>query len=108
MPAGSAISSVAYDKIGDVLLAQGKLAEALASYREDLAITSRLAAADPSNASWQRDLSVSYNKVGDALVAQGKLDEALASYREGLAIRARLAKSDPEQCGLAIRSRHQQ
>ena len=96
--------SVAYDEIGDVLVAQGNLPEALKSYRDGLAIGERLAKADPSNAGWQRDLSVSYEKVGDVLVAQGNLTEALKSYRDGLAIRERLAKADPSNTRLAARS----
>src|SRR5258706_9460279 len=67
--------SVSYDRIGDVLVAQGKLDEALKSYRDSLAIHERLAASDRSNTGWQRDLSVSYDRVGDVLVAQGKLDD---------------------------------
>ena len=69
--------SVSYDRVGDVLVAQGNLPEALKTFREGLAISERLAAADPGNAGWQRDLSVSNNKVGDVLVAQGNLPEAL-------------------------------
>ena len=86
--------SVAYNRVGDVLKAQGKLDEALKAYRDGLAIAERLAAADRSNTQWQRDLSISYNKVGDVLVDQGKLDEALKVYRDGLAIRERLAAAD--------------
>ncbi len=59
-----------------MLVAQGKLDEALKSYRDSLAIRERLVAADRSNTQWQRDLSVSYDKVGNVLEAQGKLDEA--------------------------------
>jgi eukaryotic-like serine/threonine-protein kinase len=91
--------SVAYDEVGDVLVTQGNLAEALKSFRDGLAIRERLAKADPNNAGWQRDLSVSYNKVGDVLVAQGNLAEALKSFRDGLAIRERLAKADPNNAG---------
>jgi hypothetical protein len=36
--------SVSYNKVGDVLVAQGKLDEALKSYRDSLAIAERLAA----------------------------------------------------------------
>jgi hypothetical protein len=54
-----------------VLVAQGKLDEALKAYRDGLAITERLTAADPSNAQWQHDLSISYEHVGDVLEAQG-------------------------------------
>ena len=69
-----------------MLVAQGNLAEALKSYQDSLAISERLAKADPSNAGWQRDLSVSYDKIGDVLVAQGNLAEALKAYRDSLAI----------------------
>ena len=80
-PAGSAICRCRYNKVGDVLVAQGNLPEALNSFRDSLAIAERLAKSDPGNAGWQRDLSVSYIKVGDVLVAQGDLPEALKSYQ---------------------------
>ena len=41
---GSAICRSSYDKVGDVLVAQGKLDEALKAYRDSLAIRERLAA----------------------------------------------------------------
>ena len=65
------------DRIGDVLLAQGDRAGALAAYRKGLAIAEKLAARDPANTDWQRDLSVSHNKIGDVLVAQGDGEGAL-------------------------------
>jgi len=78
--------AAAYNGVGDVLVAQGNLTEALKSFRDALVIGERLAKADPNNAGWQRDLSISYDRVGDVLVAQGNLTEALKSYRESLAI----------------------
>ena len=87
-----------------MLMAQGKLEEALKAYRDSLAIRERLAAADPSNTQWQRDLSVSYNRVGDVLKAQGKLEEALKAYRDSLAIIERLAAADPSNTAVAARS----
>ena len=87
--------SVAYQKVGDVLVAQGKLDEALQGYGLNLSTAERLAASDRSNIEWQRDLENSYNKVGHVLVAQGKLDEALQSYWRNLAIAERLAAADP-------------
>ncbi len=78
--------SVSYDRVGDVLVAQGNLPEALKTFRDGLAIRDRLAKSDPGNAGWQRDLSVSYDRVGDVLVAQGNLPEALKTFRDGLAI----------------------
>ncbi|MGA7328657.1 MAG: hypothetical protein WBX25_30250 [Rhodomicrobium sp.] len=46
--------SVSYDKVGDVLVAEDNLAEALQAYRDKLGIAERLAKADPGNAGWQR------------------------------------------------------
>jgi tetratricopeptide (TPR) repeat protein len=89
----------AYKEIGDVLLAQGKLTEALRSYRDGLTATELLANADPTNTGWQRNLSVSYNKVGDLQASQGKLTEALKSYRDGLTVTAQLAKASPTNAG---------
>jgi len=91
--------TVSYNKVGDVLVAQGNLTEALKSFRDGLAIVERLAQADPNNAGWQRDLTVSYNKVGDVLAAQGNLTQALKSFSDVLAIRDRLAKADPNNAG---------
>jgi len=76
-------------------VAQGEGAAALAEYRLGMAIAARLAAADPANAKWQRDLSISHNKIGDVLRAQGEGAAALAEYRLGMAIAARLAAADP-------------
>ena len=56
---------------------------------------STLAARDPGNTQWQRDLSVSHSKLGDVLVAQGDLPGALEAYRKGLAIMETLAARDP-------------
>jgi hypothetical protein len=61
-----------------VLVAQGKLDEALKAYRDGLAIAERLAAADRNNTEWQRDLSIAYEKVGDVLVAQGKVEAPIS------------------------------
>jgi tetratricopeptide (TPR) repeat protein len=87
--------SISYERIGDVQVAQGNLADALRSFRDGLAIIERLAQSDTGNADWQRDLSVSYVKIGDVQVAQGNLVDALKSFRDGLAISERLARSDP-------------
>jgi hypothetical protein len=54
----------AYCLSGDVYSAQGKLEAAQDAYGESLAISLRLAEADPSNASWQRQLAVAHGNVG--------------------------------------------
>lgn len=58
--------SVSHNRIGDVLVAQGDGPGALAAYRKGLAIREALAARDPANAEWQRDLIVSNVKLGEA------------------------------------------
>ena len=91
--------SVSLDKVGDVRLAAGDRAGALAAYEESLAIRRKLAAADPGNAGWQRDVSVSLSKVGDVRLAAGDRAGALAAYEEGLAIMRKLAAADPGNAG---------
>ena len=88
--------SVSYNKIGDVLVDQGNLPEALKAYRDDLAIADRLAKADPGNASWQRDLSVSYGKLGVAFRKAGDKAKALDALRQGRAIMVRLTSLSPD------------
>src|SRR5262245_56435270 len=81
--------------LGDVLQTKGQLAEALAAFRESLAIFQRLTALDPSNAAWQCDLADAHFRLGNILQAQGHLAEALAAFRESLAIFQRLTALDP-------------
>ena len=57
--------------LGDILVKQGDLQAALKSYQKSLAIAERLAASDPGNMEWQRDLSVSYEKIGGVQKDQG-------------------------------------
>ena len=91
--------AASYNNQGDTLLAQGKLDAARKAYEQGLAISERLAKADPSNSGWQRDLSVSYDRLGDVETAAGKLDAARQAYEQGLAISERLAKADPSNSG---------
>lgn len=56
--------SICQNKIGDVLVAQGDGAGALAAYRQGLAIAEALAARDPANTQWQCDLAVSCANLG--------------------------------------------
>ncbi len=74
----------------------GELAAAEGACRTAHRFFEVLAAADPHNAEWQRDLSVSWNKVGDVRVARGDLEGAREAYEAALAIMQRLAAADPE------------
>ncbi len=64
-PSGSATCRSATNKLGDLAVAAGDLTAARTAYQAGLDIATRLAAADPSNTQWQRDLSISHNKLGD-------------------------------------------
>ena len=64
---------------------QGDLSGALAAYRQSLAVSERLAAADPSNAGWQRDLWVSYWRIADMLERSGE-KEAIDWWRRAYAV----------------------
>ena len=83
------------ERIGDVLVALGKGAEALATYQARLTIAERLAAQDPDNLQWQRELSDNHVRIGDVLAALGEGDGALASYQVRLAVAERMANQDP-------------
>jgi tetratricopeptide (TPR) repeat protein len=87
--------SVSYDRLGAVVVPQGRLVKAVRAYRKSLAITKTLVAGDPRNTEWQRDLSVSYNKLGDVAIAQEHFAKAAQAYGNGLAIRKLLAARDP-------------
>ena len=84
-PGGSGTCRFLTIKLGDVAVAQGKLDDAARAYGDGLVIAKKLAAGDPSNTQWQRDLSVSFVHLGDVAVAQGKLDDAAQAYSDGLA-----------------------
>jgi tetratricopeptide (TPR) repeat protein/class 3 adenylate cyclase/tRNA A-37 threonylcarbamoyl transferase component Bud32 len=82
--------------LGDVLVAQGKLQDALELYQQSLAIAKGLAEQDKYkfDPDIQRDFSVIYDKLGDVLLAQSKLQDALDAYQQGLTITKRLAEQD--------------
>ena len=61
---------MAHNNIGVALFDQGRLEEAMASYREALRL--------------KPDYALAHNNLGIALKTQGRLEEATASYREAL------------------------
>ena len=89
------LKAISRNNFGDVLLARGDLAAALESFRAAMEIGRALAARDPDNTEWQRDLSISHIKIGDVLVAQGDLAAALESFCAAMVIAQALAARDP-------------
>ena len=51
---------VSYEKVGEVLVMQGKTDDALKAYRDSFALAERLAAADSSNMELDHDAPASY------------------------------------------------
>ena len=81
-----------FQVIGDLLLRQDALDDALAAYRDAQTIRTRLVDSSADDAQ-RRALAILYDDVGDVLLKQRKLDDALAAYNNGLAIlRALVAK----------------
>jgi Flp pilus assembly protein TadD len=76
-------------------MAQGRPEEALAAFEEGLLVACRLAAADPQNAGWQRDMSVSLMQLAHFDEARRSYASARSLAEESLTIAERLASLDP-------------
>jgi tetratricopeptide (TPR) repeat protein len=96
--------SVSYNKVGDVLAAQGNLTEALQSFRDGLDIAERLAKADPNNADWQRDLAISNERLGDIYMQRKETNEAKAAFERALAIYDELTARFPDDTFALVNS----
>ncbi len=83
-------------QLADLSKVLGSLEQAMVWAQSALTKCQKLAASDPKNSDWQRDLSVSYDNVAGILQAQGERAEALVQYGKSLAIREKLAASDPK------------
>jgi tetratricopeptide (TPR) repeat protein len=66
--------------------AEGNLDAALKAYEDSLAIAEKLAAQDPSNSGWQRDLIVSNVKLAEVAEKAGKGAVARGQYQAALEI----------------------
>ena len=88
--------SMSYNKVGDVLVAQGKLPEALKSFRASHEIFDRLAKADPGNAGTQRDLSQSHAHLAFAYRKAAQPAQAREALAAGRAIIAPLVAQFPQ------------
>jgi tetratricopeptide (TPR) repeat protein len=70
------------EKLGDLKRAQGDLASAVSSYKEGLAIAQKLAALDPANTEWQRDLAVIESALREI---EGRQSEKLSTFVPSIA-----------------------
>ena len=86
---------MSHSKVGSIYQEQGRLDAALYAYQAGKRIMEGLAALDPANIDWLRDLSVSHNRIGRIYQLQRKLAKAIAEYEADLKIAERLALHDP-------------
>jgi tetratricopeptide (TPR) repeat protein len=78
-----------------MLKAQRKLDEAIKAYRNALAIRERLAAADRSNATWQRDLGVGHYDIASIHEQLGRIADALQEMTKARDAQAALVAFAP-------------
>ena len=57
--------------------------DALAGYRAALAIREELAAGDPGNTRWQREIALSHTNIGDMLRRQGQMGSGARRLSRG-------------------------
>lgn len=92
--------------IGGIQLAQGKPADALASYRTGLEAMTKLVKSDSSNTHWLRELSVSHDRIGRLLETRGESVDARKSHEAAMEIAKNLADTDETnslwQYGLSV------
>src|SRR5262249_37744465 len=78
---GASNGTVAEGKIGDILIIDGRPADALPHYIESERRASRMLASDPANADLRRQEAITLVEVGHALVELRRVDEGLPLTR---------------------------
>jgi len=73
-------------------MVQGQLAEAAQAFGDSLAIRQQLAAGDPSNIDWQRDLSESFCNLANLAERQENIREARNYWNKALKVLAVIDK----------------
>lgn len=86
------------EKVADLDAAQGKTAEAVAKYRQALAMSK--AQAGSSDLAVQSAIARGFSKLGDAQSGIGQTNEALESYTQALALYKVLAERRPDDLRL--------
>jgi tetratricopeptide (TPR) repeat protein len=86
---------LALDDLGLAHRLQSAYPQALAAFREELALSERLAASDPNSVEYRRNVAFSHENIGMMLLSLGDPQAALASFRQRLAGFEALAALDP-------------
>jgi tetratricopeptide (TPR) repeat protein len=85
--------------VGDLQVAQGDFAQALATFRQGLLAFQQLAEADPANRELRVDIGIAHKSIATALAKAGKLPEALEQNRQWLSVYQELHRADPQRYG---------
>jgi eukaryotic-like serine/threonine-protein kinase len=85
---------VLQERIGTMLLHEGRIDEARESYLASQEIRERLAAAQPENAEFVRDTAIAHEKIANVQSAAGDRAAAIVSRRKSLEIFDQLARAD--------------
>jgi tetratricopeptide (TPR) repeat protein len=88
--------STAFSELSTTLMAQGDLAGARGAAEQAVALSRRVAAADPKNADLEHTLSRTLLAFGEVARRQGDLDAAEAAYQEDIVLTRRLVAADPQ------------
>jgi tetratricopeptide (TPR) repeat protein len=80
--------------IGAVLTRQGRTDLAIVAFENSLATAEKLAADEPTNQAWLRELTFSHTHLAAARAQAGELRLALEHQRKGLALTEQMAAQD--------------
>ncbi|MGO9467263.1 MAG: tetratricopeptide repeat protein [Isosphaeraceae bacterium] len=98
-PSARAALAACRSRMGRLLQATGKAADALAAYRLARGDQEALAAAPGASNDARRDLADTINLIGNLLGGTGKPSEAVAEFRRALALTQKLADDNPAVAG---------
>jgi len=90
------ILGIVFERVGTLLLEQGRVDEALTAYRQSLELREQLGRRETAGTDEIRDLGVAYEKVGLVYQSQGRPEEALVELERAAAIYESLADVDQQ------------
>ena len=89
-------TAIALERLGDVRLQLGELADASVMFERAIALKRGVLARDPANVDAQRDMAVALERQGDTALAQRRPGDALAALDEARELRDRTGtEADP-------------